>query len=53
MEVWAVTCKQFSGSFTVVGSGAAKRFVIMTLVNQVSTVNIKFEAAKRLGNMTR
>jgi len=51
-KFWAVACKQFSGSFTVAGSGAVKRFVITTSVNSVSTANIKFEAAKRLGNMT-
>jgi len=52
MEVWAVACKQYSGTFTFPGSGAFKRFVITTSVNQVLTANIKFEAAKRFGNMT-
>jgi len=52
MDVWAVGCKQFSGTFTFPGSGAVKRFVITTSVNKVSRGNIKFEAAKRLGNMT-
>jgi len=45
-------CKQFSGIFTFPGSGAAKRFVITASVNQVSTAENKFQAAKRLGNMT-
>jgi len=52
MEVCAVACKHFSGTFTFPGSGAVKRFVITTSVNQVSTANIKFEAAKGLRNMT-
>ena len=52
MELEALECKQFSGTFTLPGSGAVKRFVIMTSVNQVSIANIKFKAAKRLGNMT-
>jgi len=52
LEVLTVEYKQFSGTFTFPGSGAVKRFVITTLVNQVSTDNITFEAAKRLGNMT-
>jgi len=50
MEV--VTCKQFSGTFTFPGSGAVKRFVITTAVNQVVTANIKLEAVMRLGIMT-
>jgi len=54
MEVLAVACKQLSGTVTFPGSGAVKRFVITTLINQVSTANIKFEAAtcKKLGNTT-
>jgi len=52
MEVWAVACKQFSGIFTFPGSGVVKRYVITTSVSQVLTASIKFEAAKRLGNMT-
>jgi len=52
MEVLAVTCKQFSGNFTFLGSGAVKRIVITTSFNQISTANIKFETAKILGNMT-
>jgi len=38
--------------FTFPGSGAVKRFMIMTLVNQVSKATIKSESAKRLGKMT-
>jgi len=45
MEVVAMAFKQCSGTFTYRGSGAVKRFVITTSVNQVSTANIKFEAA--------
>ena len=48
-----------SGMYTIVrylhflGKGCAvKRFVITTSVNQVSTANIKFKAATRLGNIT-
>jgi len=52
MAVLAVACKQVPGTFTFQGSGAVKRFVITTTVNQVSTTKNKFEAAKRLGNMT-
>jgi len=52
MEVISVTCKQFYGTFTFLGSSAVKHFVITTSVNQVSTASITFEAAKRLGNMT-
>jgi len=53
MEVWAVACKQLSATCTFPGSGAVKRFVITTsVINQISAANIKFEAAKRLGNMT-
>jgi len=52
MEVWAVACKQFSGTFTFPGSGAVKRFVITTSVNQVSTAKNRFKTATRLGNMT-
>ena len=37
MEVLAVACKHFSGTFTFPGSGAVKRFVITTSVNQVLT----------------
>jgi len=51
MKVLADACKQFSGIFTFPESGAVKRFVITILYNQVSTANIKFLAAKRLGNM--
>jgi len=47
-----VACKQFSGIFTFPGSGVVKRYVITTSVSQVSTASIKFEAAKRLGNIT-
>jgi len=50
MEVLALACKQISGTFSFPGSGAVKRFVITTSVNQVSTANVKFEAAKRLDN---
>jgi len=40
MEILAGSCKkQFSGTFTL-------PFVITTSVNQVSTANIKLEAAK-------
>jgi len=39
---------QIAGTFTSPESGPIKRFVITTSVNQVSTVNIKFEEAKRL-----
>jgi len=49
--ILVVACKQISGTFTFPGSGAVKRFVILTSVNQVSTANIKFEAAKILRNM--
>jgi len=52
MEVLAVACKHLYGTFTFPGSGAVKRFVITTSVNQVSNTNIKFETAKRLGNIT-
>jgi len=41
MEVLAVACKHLYGTF-----------VITTSVNKVSKANIKFETAKRLGNMT-
>ena len=34
------------------GSGAVKRFLITTSVNQVLTANNKFQAAKRLRKMT-
>ena len=40
--------KQYSSTFTFPGSGAVKRFVITTAVNQVVTANIKLEAANRL-----
>jgi len=52
MAVLVVACKQFSGIFTFPGSGAVKRFVITASVNQVSTAKNKFQAAKRLGDMT-
>jgi len=45
MKVVAVAGKQRSGTFTFPGSGTFKRFLITTLVNKVSTANIKFEAA--------
>jgi len=51
MEVLAVACIQFSGTFTFTGSGAVKRFVFTTLVNQISTASIQFQAAKRLENI--
>jgi len=41
-----MACKPLSGTYTFDGSGAVKRFVITTSVNQVSTAKIKFEAAK-------
>jgi len=46
MDIYAVSCKLFSGTFNFQGSGAVKRFVVTTSVNQVSTANIKFKAAK-------
>jgi len=52
IEVLAVACKHFSGTFTFSGSGAVKRFVITTSVNQTSTASIKFAAAYRLENTT-
>jgi len=52
MEVLTVTCSKRSGIFTFPDSGAVKHFVIATSVNQVSRAKIKFEAAKRSGNMT-
>jgi len=42
----------FSSGILAVRSGAVKRFVITTSVNQVSKANIKFEAAQRLENKT-
>jgi len=39
-------------TFTFLRSGAVKHFVITTPVHQVSTANIKFEAAKGFGTMT-
>ena len=48
----SVSYTQFSGTLTFPGSGAVKRFVITIPVHQVSTANIKFEAAEGLGNMT-
>jgi len=52
MEVLTVAYQQFSGTFTFPESGAVKRFVITTSVNQVSTTNFKFQAPTRIGNMT-
>jgi len=43
MKVLAVTCKQFSGTFTFLGSSAGL---------QAICDNTTFKAAKRLGNMT-
>ena len=50
--ILSMACKQFSGTFTFLGSGAVKHFVITTSFNRVSKANINFKAAKRLGNMT-
>ena len=45
-------CKLFTGIFTFHGSGAVKRFVTTTSVNQNLTTNNKFQAANRFGKMT-
>jgi len=52
LEVLAVVFIQFSRTFTFPGSGAVKRFVITTLVTQVSSTNNKYEAAKGVGKIT-
>jgi len=40
------------GIFTFHGSGAVKRFVITTSVNQNLTTKNKFQAANKFGKMT-
>jgi len=47
-----VECKLFTSIFIFHGSGAVKRFVITTSVNQTLTTNNKFQAANRFGIMT-
>jgi len=52
MNVKEVGCELFAGIFIFHGSGAVKRFVITTSVNQNLTTNNKFQAANRFGKMT-
>jgi len=52
MNIEEVGCKLFTGIFTFHGSGAVKRFVITTSVNQNLTTNNKFQAAYKFGKMT-
>jgi len=52
MNVKEVGCKLFTGIFTFHGSGAVKRFVITTPVNQNLITNNKFQAANIFGKIT-
>jgi len=52
MNVYEVGCKLFTGIFAFHGSGAVKRFVITTSVNQNLKTNKKFQAANRFGKIT-
>jgi len=47
-----VGCNLFTGIFTFHESGAVKRFVITTSVNQNLTTINKFQAANKFGKMT-
>jgi len=52
MNVKEVGCKHFTGIFTFHGSGAVKRFVITTSVNQNLTTKKFFQTANKFGKMT-
>jgi len=52
MALNEVGCKLFTSIFTFHGSGAVKRFVITTSVNQNLTTSNKFQAANKFGEMT-